>query len=201
MSPDEFNIRAVYPLVSKINSGELSAHLAVMDFSFYNLNDFRMEIRRVLTNVVLNSKLTNPLHLDAIKLLTPALIMAIEIEVCLHGAQNDPVQSSLIVEARKNKIEQVLAVKGKEYARDLEGTGEVDRLINFKRATEESMIIGYSEEQICLNYADKHIVSLHDLIYERMKLGKELDKNLIDEKVGDICNYIVLMAAIYINKN
>jgi hypothetical protein len=87
----------------------------------------------------------------------------------------------------------VLRAKASEYAKE-------DRLYNFKRAAE---CLRQTPEQALLGMMQKHSVSVIDLIeackdncIERDSgkiLGPIPDKSLINEKIGDSINYLILL--------
>lgn len=85
-----------------------------------------------------------------------------------------------IVEYRINRIREVLQKKAKEYATE-------DRLHNFKIA---ARILNTSPEKALLGMAMKHAVSVLDLIE-----GRNLEQHIVDEKVGDLINYCILLEA------
>lgn len=91
-----------------------------------------------------------------------------------------------IVENRINKIRTVLAKKAKEYT----GASGLDRLHNFNRA---SAMLGISREKALLGMWTKHIVSVLDIIdaFDTQKPTVEM----IDEKIGDLINYAILLEA------
>jgi hypothetical protein len=81
----------------------------------------------------------------------------------------------------------VLASKGKEY-----GIG--DRLHNFKVA---GRIGGVSPEMALKGMLLKHIVSVFDIIDMCEKDDIEFNQALVDEKIGDSVNYMVLLEALF----
>ena len=80
--------------------------------------------------------------------------------------------------------EEVLAGKAAEYASD------TDRLKNFKVAAALQEI---TPEQALMGMWSKHVVSVVDLI----KKGKRPPQAMIDEKIGDTINYLVLLEALW----
>lgn len=94
-------------------------------------------------------------------------------------------QFNRIVQRRCEKIVAVLASKAKEYARG-------DRLHNFKRA---SRFMNKSPETVCWGFAMKHFTSIADMV-DDAEMGHRPPLALIDEKIGDAINYLVLLEAI-----
>ncbi len=89
----------------------------------------------------------------------------------------------VILERRIGLIKKVLAGKAKEY-------GPVDRLHNFKAASK----IGTecTPESALLGMMKKHIVSMVDIV-EGISEGSIPSQVLIDEKLGDVINYTILL--------
>ena len=81
------------------------------------------------------------------------------------------------------RCENTLIKKNKEYAPN------DDPLNNFKEGAEMS---GLSMEKVLFMYCLKHLVSLRDIVFE--KVGS--DTEMLREKTGDIINYMVLLNAI-----
>lgn len=92
-----------------------------------------------------------------------------------------------ILKLRINKIQQVLELKATEYATNN------DRLHNFKTAANE---FGGTAEEACKGYMLKHWMSIRDMIVGERPVTKEM----IDEKIGDAINYLILLEAILIEK-
>lgn len=89
-------------------------------------------------------------------------------------------------------IKQVLAAKAQEYAHG-------DRLSNFKRAAQMNQC---TPEKALVGMMSKHIISVLDLVdeiesglYRRPNL-----RELINEKVGDNINYLILLRALVIER-
>lgn len=87
------------------------------------------------------------------------------------------------IKATLKRSEDVLLRKREEYA------PEVDPLSNFKEGAEMS---GQTPEQVLFMYCLKHLVSVRDIIFNKVPSNKEL----IREKTGDIINYMVLLNAL-----
>lgn len=93
-----------------------------------------------------------------------------------------------LLENRLESIRYVLGVKAKEYVR------EGNRLHNFDRG---SKISGKTREEVLWNgFALKHLVSVFDLIDDVTK-GNIPSKELVDEKIGDLINYLILLEACF----
>jgi len=90
----------------------------------------------------------------------------------------------VIVENRINSIRTVLVEKAKEYS------SPDDRFHNFNVA---ARIINTSPEKALLGMVLKHLVSVLDMIDYAEKTPERLTIPLIDEKCGDLCNYILLL--------
>lgn len=91
-----------------------------------------------------------------------------------------------ILERRLRLIQGTLGMKAAEYA-----PGD-ERLHNFKRA---AAILGQTPAQACVGMMLKHWVSVLDLVEaEALRIFKPVE--LIDEKIGDAINYLILLEAI-----
>lgn len=91
-----------------------------------------------------------------------------------------------VVEFRLNSIKTTLVEKAKEYA-----SANDDRLHNFNRA---SSILNQSRERCLLGFATKHLVSVLDII-DNVDQNKIASEAMINEKIGDMINYLVLLEA------
>ena len=89
-----------------------------------------------------------------------------------------------ILEGRIDAMRKTLASKAKEYA------GPTDRLHNFKRAA--GLLEGHPAEAL-QGMLVKHWVSIMDLVANAQS-GLHVD--VINEKLGDAVNYLVLLEAI-----
>ena len=87
-----------------------------------------------------------------------------------------------LLNARLKSSKRVLGSKAKEYAKG-------DRLYNFKRAAE---ILRKSPEDALLGMFMKHLVSVIDLVEGTL----EASDHMIDEKIGDAINYLILLEAV-----
>lgn len=90
-----------------------------------------------------------------------------------------------LLKRRISKIKEVLGEKANEYAAD------TDMLYNFKRQAEIKREA--PEEALCGNFT-KHLVSVLDIVEGRIPTTREM----IDEKVGDSINYLILLEAIFV---
>jgi hypothetical protein len=90
-----------------------------------------------------------------------------------------------IVQSRIGKIGKILSNKAKEYA------SWVDRLHNFKVA---ARITGETPEMALRGMLMKHIVSVFDIIEHCRTLT--IRQIIIDEKLGDSINYLILLEAL-----
>jgi len=89
-----------------------------------------------------------------------------------------------IVERRTQKIVETLTTKAKEYAAD------DDRFHNFNVA---ARIAGTTPEKALKGMMLKHIVSVFDLIeWSYIDEGRP-NEAIIDEKIGDTINYLILL--------
>ena len=91
----------------------------------------------------------------------------------------------LLLENRLKKIADTLDVKGKEY-------GTHDRLHNFKAA---GLATRRTPAQACTGMMAKHWVSVLDMV-ERAADGHPPTTAMIDEKIGDLVNYLILLEAL-----
>jgi len=92
-----------------------------------------------------------------------------------------------ILSNRLIKIQDTLSSKAREYS------DSSDRLYNFKRA---GVINHTTPEKALWDMATKHLVSVIDLVEQ----NKETTIHMIDEKIGDLINYLILLEAILIEK-
>ena len=90
-----------------------------------------------------------------------------------------------LVKTRTEKIEKTLVEKGKEYRRNN------DPLHNFRVAAK---VNNTTEEKALWGFAVKHYVSFLDILddIEKGSLPKE---EVVDEKIGDLINYLILCEA------
>lgn len=88
-------------------------------------------------------------------------------------------------------IETVLGNKAREYA------SKTDRLHNFNIA---GAFMDETREKALFGMAMKHIVSVRDIVlkYERARILP--DENILEEKIGDTINYMILLKACFLEK-
>jgi hypothetical protein len=91
-----------------------------------------------------------------------------------------------IVSYRCNEIKRILCKKSKEYAT------ETDRLHNFKRA---SRMLNCTPEKALMGMAAKHFVSVLDIV-DSVDIIHLPSIAMIEEKIGDSINYLVLLEAV-----
>jgi len=89
-----------------------------------------------------------------------------------------------ILEERIQKIKAVLAAKAEEYA------SNGDRLYNFKEAGRK---LGVTPEKALQGIKVKHDVSVDDLIRWAEISPDKLTEEIINEKIGDSINYLILL--------
>jgi hypothetical protein len=102
-----------------------------------------------------------------------------------------------LLEERIDKTRQVLDSKNKEYASD------TDKLHNFKRA---GAMENCTPEKALVGMWAKHIISLLDIVDKidadeeeeltKICLGDGLTKEMLEEKIGDAVNYLILLEAL-----
>ena len=93
---------------------------------------------------------------------------------------------SRLLEERVGKIHAVLKNKAVEYA-----PGD-DRLHNFKRAAK---ITGETPAQVCVGFMVKHLVSVLDIV-DGLSKRNSIRMEIVDEKIGDAINYLILLEAL-----
>ena len=89
-----------------------------------------------------------------------------------------------VVDEELNRIRSVLITKQQEY--NLENS---DRLEHFKHA---GAMAGWEPEKALYGYMLKHLMSITDMINS----GKKFNRELWQEKMGDIHNYLILLLAL-----
>lgn len=90
-----------------------------------------------------------------------------------------------IVNHRCNKIVKTLVEKGKEYRRNN------DPLHNFRVAAK---VGNTTEEKALWGFATKHYVSFLDMLND-IEQGVLPTESYVDEKIGDLINYLILCEA------
>jgi hypothetical protein len=94
---------------------------------------------------------------------------------------------NILLSKRIAKSRKVLLSKANEYATDDE------RLQNFK---DGASLLNTTPEFYALSLTTKHIIALKDFISTQ----RSIDQRFIDEKIGDIINYMILLEAILTEK-
>ena len=90
-----------------------------------------------------------------------------------------------VLTQRLQKIEQTLGQKAKEYA--VKG----DKLHNFNVG---ARITGQIREKVLWGFALKHYISFLDIL-DNVEKGKLPTEEMVDQKIGDLINYLVLVEA------
>lgn len=96
-----------------------------------------------------------------------------------------------VVSNRIDKITKVLSQKEEEYAKSN------DRYHNFRVA---GRILNCSPERALLGMLIKHFVSVVDIIDSLDNYDKPIVKELIDEKIGDSINYLILLEGMLLTR-
>lgn len=91
-----------------------------------------------------------------------------------------------LLKRRLELTKKILGSKGAEYSTNS------DKLYNFKRAGE---LYRKSPIEMLSGMKAKHDVSVIDMI-EKAQNGIKPSKKLIDEKIGDSINYLILLEAL-----
>lgn len=94
-----------------------------------------------------------------------------------------------VLKSRIEKINKVLGNKAKEYA------SKNDRLHNFNEA--KSFFRCNTKEYALLGMLNKHLVSVVDMVEKYEKHGILPSQNILDEKIGDTVNYLILLEACF----
>ena len=90
-----------------------------------------------------------------------------------------------IVQNRLDKIQSTLISKGKEYQRN------ADVLHNFEKAAKMG---NTTREKALWGFALKHYVSFMDIL-DDLEKGEPVHLDLVEEKIGDLINYLILAEA------
>ncbi len=103
-----------------------------------------------------------------------------------------------LLESRITKMRDTLAAKSKEYS-----TND-DKFHNFRESAKlanesEAGLFAYPADEAA-GFMRKHIVSIFDLINDESKGGKNRFA-MIDEKIGDAINYLVLIEGMLIERH
>ena len=107
------------------------------------------------------------------------------------------IKFNVLLAKRIEATKRVLASKNKEYASD------IDKLHNFKRA---GAMENCTPEKALVGMWAKHIISLLDIVDKidaneeeeltKICLGDGLTKEMLEEKIGDAINYLILLEAL-----
>ena len=90
-----------------------------------------------------------------------------------------------VLTTRLTKIKETLSSKAKEYA------PEGDKLHNFNVG---ARLTGQTREKVLWGFALKHYISFLDIL-DNLDNGKLPTEAMVDEKIGDLINYLVLVEA------
>ena len=96
----------------------------------------------------------------------------------------------ILVERRCELIKSVLANKAKEYATE-------DRFHNFVAAGRKNNM---TSEEALMGMKVKHDVSVDDLVRWSKDSPERLCLSIIDEKIGDSINYLILLEGLLIER-
>ena len=96
----------------------------------------------------------------------------------------------ILLEKRISRILIMMKSKAKEYARE-------DRLANFKAGAK---IGRTTPEQCLLGYMNKHLVSMIDIV-EDINNGIRPSDEYVEEKLGDVVNYVILLEMLIKERN
>ena len=97
------------------------------------------------------------------------------------------MQFDKVVENRIALIQKILLAKRKEYAPE-----SGDRLHNFNRA---SAMLSCSREKALIGMLSKHLVSILDIVDTIDKEKTYPSIAIVEEKIGDAINYLILLEA------
>ncbi|MDD2679530.1 MAG: hypothetical protein PHO03_01830 [Candidatus Omnitrophica bacterium] len=92
-----------------------------------------------------------------------------------------------LFDRRVGACREVMIEKAKEYA------SEDDRLHNFERGAD---FLKQNPSTVCLNYMTKHLVSIYDIVQGE----EQVTQALLDEKIGDAINYLILLEACLVDE-
>lgn len=90
-----------------------------------------------------------------------------------------------VLTTRLTKIKETLSSKAEEYATDN------DKLHNFNVG---ARLTGQTRERVLWGFAIKHYISFLDIL-DSLDKGKLPTEAIVDEKIGDLINYLVLVEA------
>ena len=95
-----------------------------------------------------------------------------------------------IIEDTLQQIKDTLITKGREYRR------AQNPFHNFNQGVK---ITGLTREEVIWGFALKHFISIQD-IKNDLKQGKKPTRAMLDEKYGDLINYLLIEKASIIDK-
>jgi hypothetical protein len=98
----------------------------------------------------------------------------------------DAEEFDKVLEARITLLKRVLSFKSFEYSRNN------DKLHNFKRA---GQMLNISPEKALIGMKVKHDISILDIIND-IDNNKLPNIELLEEKIGDAINYLILLEAL-----
>lgn len=96
-----------------------------------------------------------------------------------------------VVDERIGKIRFILSRKAKEYA------SEESRFHNFNIA---ARLLDITPEDALMGMMMKHLVSVLDLVEWAETSPERLNYPIIDEKIGDLINYLILLEGMLKNR-
>jgi len=102
-----------------------------------------------------------------------------------------PNNLSELLDSRFEKTRTTLGSKAEEYA------SENNRLHNFDVA---ARILDVTPEQALQGMMLKHIVSILDLVEWAGAEPERITSQLVDEKIGDTINYLILLEALLLRR-
>ena len=102
-----------------------------------------------------------------------------------------PNNLSELIDSRFGKTRTTLGSKAEEYA------SEDNRLHNFDVA---ARILDVTPEQALQGMMLKHIVSMLDLVEWAGTKPEKITSQLVDEKIGDTINYLILLEALLLRR-
>ena len=97
-----------------------------------------------------------------------------------------------VIEQSLNQAREVLIIKGKEYRRNQ------NAMHNFDISVQQSTT-GETREDVIWSMARKHFISIQDIRTD-IREGNLPSRDLVDEKYGDLINYLLLEKASIIDK-
>lgn len=103
-----------------------------------------------------------------------------------------PLEFELVRSILATNAEKELTTKGPDYAHHDTGTGEMDRLANFKEVAHRLEGAPLDQTTVCMVYLEKHALAIERAVKER-KLSSE---NLLG-RFADLRNYLDLLLACF----